>query len=195
MNVSDGGGSRGYLHRGVTMVFPAWILCVWSVMSSAANANCPDFLDVEFRKLHSKDTVNLCEISGGKPLLIINTASHCGYTRQFGGLEALYQRYKDKGLQVVGFASNDFRQEAASEEKAADVCYVNYGVTFTMLAPTSVRGDNANSVFTELARQAGAPSWNFDKYLVDTNGTVVHHFGSNIKPQGPELSNAIEQHL
>lgn len=195
MNIGNGGDTRGYLHHRVHRLFAAWILCSWAVISSSANANCPDFLDVEFRKLHSKDTVNLCEISEGKPLLVINTASHCGYTRQFGGLEALYQQYKDKGLQVVGFASNDFRQEASSEEKAADICYVNYGVTFTMLAPTSVRGDNANSVFTELARQAGAPSWNFNKYLVDTDGTVVDHFGSNIQPQGPELRNAIEQQL
>ena len=123
------------------------------------------------------------------------SASHCGYTRQFKGLEALYQQYKDRGLQVVGFASNDFRQEASSEEQAAQVCYVNYGVTFTILAPTHVRGDNANQVFAELARQSSEPSWNFNKYLVDASGKLVQHFGSNIGPQSAQLRNAIEGQL
>jgi glutathione peroxidase len=164
-------------------------------LSSAAHAACPDYLDQEFRKLHSQESVNLCAVSNGKPLLVINTASHCGYTKQFKGLEALYQQYREQGLAVVGFASNDFRQEAKSEEKAAEVCYVNYGVTFTMLAPTHVRGDNANPVFAELARQAGAPNWNFNKYLVSADGTVVEHFGSGIEPQSAELRNAIERQL
>ena len=155
----------------------------------------PEFLNQEFRKLHSKESVNLCAVSDGKPVLVINTASHCGYTKQFEGLEALHQQYREQGLAVVGFASNDFRQEARSEEKAAEVCYVNYGVTFTMLAPTHVRGDNANPVFAELGRQAGAPSWNFNKYLVSADGKVVEHFGSNIKPQSAELRNAIERAL
>ena len=161
-------------------------------MASAARADCPEFLNHDLRKLHSRDAVNLCELGGGKPMLIVNTASHCGFTPQFKGLEALYQQYKEQGLQVVGFASDDFKQEADDEEKAASICYVNYGVTFTMIAPSHVKGDDANPVFRELARQTKAPKWNFNKYLVDGEGKVVGHFGSMTKPESETLRQAIE---
>lgn len=163
--------------------------------ASAAQADCPNYLNHEMQKLHSKEVVNLCEIATGQTMLIINTASHCGYTKQFKGLEALHQQYRNQGLQVVGFPSNDFRQEAKDEEKAAEVCYVNYGVTFTMLAPSHIRGDNANPVFRELARQTESPSWNFNKYLVDSSGRVVAHFGSNTTPDSERLTEAIESLL
>lgn len=124
-------------------------------------------------------------------MLVVNTASHCGFTSQFEGLEALYQRYKDDGLVVVGFASDDFKQEDDSEEKAAEICYINYGVTFTMLAPTHVRGKKANPLFKALAQSASAPAWNFNKYLLDKNGKLVQHFGSRVKPESEELAKAI----
>ena len=177
------------------MVIGSLAFMVMLGAASAARAVCPEFLNQDMRKLHSKDTVNLCETTAGKPVLIVNTASHCGYTRQFTGLEALYQEYKDQGLQVVGFASDDFRQEADSEAEAADVCFVNYGVTFTMLAPSGVRGDDANAVFVELARQSKAPSWNFNKYLVGADGKVVQHFGSNTDPDSATIRKAIESVL
>ncbi len=158
-------------------------------------AGCPEYLDHTMRKLHSKEEVNFCELQDGRPMLIINTASHCGYTHQFKGLEALHQEYGDEGLVVVGFASNDFRQEASDEEKAAKVCYVNYGVTFTMIAPSHIKGDEANPVFRELAEKTRAPSWNFNKYLLDRSGNVVQHFGSNTSPDSEELKSAIESVL
>lgn len=162
---------------------------------SATFASCPQYLDHSMRKLHSKEQVNLCEVASGKPLLVVNTASHCGYTPQFKGLEALHQKYRERGLVVVGFASDDFRQEAKDEASAAQVCYVNYGVTFTMVAPSQVKGSGANAVFRELASQTQAPAWNFNKYLVDSTGKVVQHFGSNTRPDSLVLKAAIESVL
>jgi glutathione peroxidase len=124
-------------------------------------------------------------------MLIVNTASHCGYTPQFKGLEALHRKYQARGLVVVGFPSDDFNQEAKSEAKTADVCYVNYGVTFTMLAPSLVTGAKGNPVFSELNRRAGEPSWNFNKYLVGADGKSVQRFDSD----APQLTRAIEQLL
>lgn len=157
-----------------------------------ASAACPDYLQGDYRKLHSSDTVNLCELATDKPMLVINTASHCGFTKQFKGLEALHEKYKDQGLVVVGFASDDFNQEAKDEEEAADICFVNFGVTFTMLAPTHVKGENANALFKSLAAQADEPKWNFNKYLLDKNGKLVEHFGSTDAPDSKKIAKAIE---
>ncbi|MCL6416051.1 glutathione peroxidase [Aestuariirhabdus sp. Z084] len=165
------------------------------LVASSASANCPQWMDQSLRKLHSSDTLNLCVIASDKPLLIVNTASHCGFTPQFKGLETVHQQYSGQGLVVLGFASNDFRQEASEEAKAAKVCYVNYGVTFTMIAPTSVRGENSNPVFRELAAQTQAPAWNFNKYLVDREGVVVRHFGSQTRPDDPRFRQAVEKLL
>lgn len=164
------------------------------VAAQAASA-CPEYMQGEYRKLHSQDLVDICALAENKTLLVVNTASHCGFTSQFQGLEALHQKYKDKGLVVIGFTSDDFKQEDADEEKAAEICYLNYGVTFTMLAPTSVKGDNANNLFKALAAQSQPPKWNFNKYLVGKDGKVVEHFGSMTKPGSSALASAIEQHL
>src|SRR5262245_65679896 len=91
-------------------------------------AECPAYLNQDLQKLRSKETVNICKAYAGKPLLIVNTASHCGFTPQFKELEALHEKYKDQGLVLIGFPSNDFHQEAKTEDEAADVCYINYGV-------------------------------------------------------------------
>ncbi len=166
-----------------------------STQEQASTKACPSALDHTFRKLHSKETVHLCDLySAGKPVLIVNTASHCGYTKQFASLEALYQKYKDQGVQVIGFSSDDFNQEAKNEERAASVCYKNYGVTFTMLAPTSVKGEKANPTFAELSKKSKEPSWNFNKYLLMADGSVKH-YGSSTKPVSSSIEISIQKAL
>lgn len=167
---------------------------VSAVAAAPAAGTCPAFLNQEYRKLHSSESVNLCKAFAGKPMLIVNTASHCGFTPQFKGLEAVHEKYRNRGLVVLGFASDDFNQEAKDEAKAADICFVNYGVTFTMLAPQHVKGTEANAVFKELARQTQAPSWNFNKYLVSADGKV-QHFGSRVAPDSQEFDDAIQKLL
>lgn len=164
-------------------------------VTPARSGECPAFLDHEFQRLHSSDRVNLCAAYGGQPMLIVNTASHCGFTPQFKGLEALHRAYGERGLVVIGFPSDDFDQEAASQAETAEVCYRNFGVTFTMVAPSSVKGPEANPVFKELARQSREPGWNFSKYLVRPDGTVAAAFGSRVDPDSAELREAIEQLL
>ncbi|AFV00143.1 glutathione peroxidase [Simiduia agarivorans] len=163
-------------------------------LSVSASAACPDFLNQEYRKLHSTAVESVCR-DEAKAYLLVNTASHCGFTPQFKGLEQLYQRFKDQGLVVVGFASDDFKQENKDEAKAADICYINYGVTFTMLAPTHVRGDQANPTFKVLGAASSEPAWNFNKYLVSADGTRIQHFGSFVEPADKKLVAAISDEL
>ncbi len=170
----------------------ASLLFLTLTMSSHAESTtqaCPDFLNHSYRKLHSTESINLCELYQGKPILIVNTASHCGFTRQFKPLEALYQKYKDNGFAIIGFSSDDFNQAAKDEATAAGVCYKNYGVTFTMLAPTNVKGKDANPTFQHLAAKSETPGWNFNKYLV--LGNEVTHFGSRTSPLDSELERVI----
>ena len=172
-------------------VFTAILLTLVAV-SHASAADCPSYLDSEYRRLHSSESVNLCDAHPGQPMLVVNTASRCGFVGQLEGLEALHQRYGDQGLAVVGFASDDFQQEARTEAKAAEICHVNFGVTFTMIAPSAVTGDNANPLFAAIQRQSEAPSWNFNKYVLNRNGRVVAHFPSLVKPQDRAVLEAIE---
>lgn len=158
-------------------------------------AACPDYLNVDMEVLRSKKTVNICEDFGNKPMLIVNTASHCGFTPQFEGIEALHKQYKDQGLVVLGFPSNTFKQEADTKEETAEVCYINYGVSFQMFSEVPVRGESAHPIFKELARQSDAPSWNFNKYLVDKDGNVIEHFGSTTKPDSEKMHNSIKKIL
>jgi glutathione peroxidase len=110
---------------------------------------CTDFTNVDIRKLRSEESINLCQFKN-KPLLIVNTASNCGFTPQFKDLETLYQQYKEQGLVVLGFPSDDFFQEENDEKDTAKVCFINYGVTFPMFATSEVRGSNANPIFNHL---------------------------------------------
>jgi glutathione peroxidase len=159
--------------------------------AGAAAQACPAYLDHEFRRLHSSQKLNLCKTFAGKPMLIVNTASHCGYTPQYKSLEAVHQKYKDR-LVVVGFASNDFNQEVADEAKSAEICFQNNGVTFPIMAATPVKGAQANPVFAELGKQTTAPKWNFNKYLVRADGKVVQHLDSKVAPDSPEFNAAID---
>jgi glutathione peroxidase len=165
----------------------ASVVNVWAV--------CPDYLDVDMEVLRSKKTINICENFGNNPILIVNTASNCGFTPQFKGMESLYKKYKDQGLVVLGFSSNSFKQEAKTKEETAKVCYINYGVTFQMFTEVSVRGENAHPIFKELARQSSPPSWNFNKYLIDKNGNVVKQFDSTTDPDAAEMHELIENVL
>ncbi len=156
---------------------------------------CPEIFNYSFKKLHSAESLNICNTYPGKPLLIVNTASYCGYTPQFEGLEKLHRHFKDKGLAVIGFASGDFNQEAGSDKDIAKVCYINYGVTFPMLSPIHVKGESAHPLFKALGNQSNPPKWNFNKYLVDAKGNVTHYFDSNVTPDSPALIQAIEKIL
>lgn len=163
--------------------------------SSLKAVTCPDYLNMDVKLLHSSKTINICEAYAEKPLLIVNTASYCGFTRQFKGLETLHQEFKDKGLVVLGFPSDSFRQEAANEKQTAEVCYINYGVTFTMLATTPVLGETAHPIFKELAAQSGQPGWNFNKYLVGKDGRVIEHFGSRVRPDSVQIIEKVKAAL
>lgn len=167
------------------------VLLAFSVPSLAEQ--CPALLQGELQKLRSEERIDLCAAFAGKPLVVVNTASFCGFTPQFKGIEALYQRYKDQGLQVLGVPSDDFRQEADSNEETAKVCYVNYGVTFAMSETQSVTGHDAVPLFKELAAQSQAPRWNFSKYVIDAQGKVVASFPSSTTPDDPALLAAVER--
>jgi glutathione peroxidase len=169
------------------------IMLVMLALPAAGLANCPDWLNHSMKRLHSSETVNLCEQFAGKPIVIVNTASHCGFTPQFTALEAMYQKYSDKGVSFIGVSSNSFFQEASSEEKAADVCYLNYGVSFTMLSPVDVIGHDAHPLFKELARQSAGPKWNFYKYVVDADGRVAGRFSSTVKPDDPKITGLLDR--
>lgn len=161
----------------------------------SASASCPALLQHSFRRLQDETPVSLCQFSG-KVLLVVNTASYCGFTSQFEGLEALNARYAARGLVVLGFPSNDFQQEDADARKTADVCFNTYGVKFPMFMQTAVRGAQAHPLFAELAQATGsAPSWNFNKYLVGRDGRPLAHFGSMTSPTSRKLTAAIESAL
>ncbi|MBE0483269.1 MAG: glutathione peroxidase [Bacterioplanes sp.] len=163
----------------------SWLLSAFAVLTVFSQAvkaqaetdetawQCPPIFQHQMRQLHSSQVLDLCEVVAGRPVLLVNTASHCGFTKQFADLEAIHQRYKDRGLVVLGVSSDSFNQEADDEAAAADVCFRNFGVSFTMLATVPVRGDEAHPLFQEVARQDVAPKWNFYKYQIDHSGKVV----------------------
>ena len=133
----------------------------------------------------------------GKTMLIVNVASKCGFTPQYTGLEALYEKFKDKGVVVLGFPCDQFgHQEPGDEAEIKNFCSLTYDVKFPMFAKSAVRGSDANPLFRELATQTGrAPLWNFYKYLVSREGKVVAAYSSMTKPDDPDFLKAVEQQL
>ncbi|MGB0127271.1 MAG: glutathione peroxidase [Rhodocyclaceae bacterium] len=168
-----------------------------ALMTSAGGAMaCPELLNHSFPKLQDNTSQSLCQYEG-KVLLVVNTASKCGYTPQYDGLETLFDRFKEKGLVVVGFPSNDFgSQEPGTNKEIADFCRLTYGVKFPMLGKTSVVQGKANPFYEALAKATGQrPEWNFHKYLIDRSGTRVQSFPSRVSPESPELKGAVERLL
>ena len=157
---------------------------------------CPGLLNQQFNRLQDDAPQNLCQYAG-RVALVVNTASYCGYTSQYEGLEALYAKYREHGLVVLGFPSNDFGgQEPGGSKQIADFCFNTYGVKFPMFAKSVVTGRNANPLHAQLAGISGqSPEWNFHKYLVGRDGKLVASFPSRVTPQDGKLVAAIEKAL
>ena len=161
----------------------------------AAPAACPALLQHQFPRLQDEKPQSLCQYSG-KVLLVVNTASYCGFTSQYKGLEGLYAKYQAKGLVVLGFPSNDFAQETGSNQQIAEFCENTFGVKFPMFAKSSVAGSQASAFYQQLAAQSGStPRWNFHKYLIGRDGKVVDSYGSMTGSDSSRLVKAIEQQL
>ena len=154
--------------------------------------------DFTFQKLREDEKLPLKQFEG-KVLLIVNTASHCGFTPQFDGLEKLYTTYKEKGFVIIGVPSNDFgAQEPGTSEEIATFCKINYGVTFPMAEKEVVSGDGAHPFYVWARKTLGfgtAPKWNFHKYLVDRHGKLIDYFNSTTTPDSHKIKSAIEKAL
>lgn len=150
----------------------------------------------DFKSIDIKGKVIALSAYKGKPILVVNVASKCGYTPQYEGLEKVYKSFKDKGLVVIGFPSNDFgAQEPGSEKEIADFCKLNYGVSFDLMKKVKVLGSDKDPVYQFLidnAPEKGDVKWNFEKFLIDKEGRVKARFGSSVKPESEELKKAIE---
>lgn len=172
------------------------VLAVSAALAGPAEAESV-LRDIELRPLAGREPVALQEAYGGKVLLLVNTASKCGFTPQYEGLEALHQRYGGQGFAVLGFPSGDFmNQEFEDEEEIAEFCTLTYGVKFPMFERVSVKGGQATELFQRLAQATGnAPGWNFHKYLVNRQGEVVADFGSRTRPEDASITTAIEAEL
>lgn len=166
-----------------------------SVQAAEPAASCPALLQHSFPRLQDEKPQSLCQYSG-KVLLVVNTASYCGFTGQYEGLEQLHARYRDRGLVVLGFPSNDFAQETGSNQQIAEFCSNTYGVKFPMFAKSSVAGAQASPFFRQLADATGQkPRWNFYKYLIGRDGKPVASYSSMTGPDSQALRREIERQL
>ncbi len=159
-------------------------------------AACPAILKQNFKRLQDDAPQDLCQYAG-KVVLVVNTASYCGFTKQYEGLEKLYAKYGGRGLVVLGFPSNDFgKQEPGNAKEIADFCFNTYGVKFPMFAKSAVTGPDANPLHASLTKATGqAPKWNFTKYLIGRDGKVLDYFPSKVTPEDPSLVGKIEAAL
>jgi glutathione peroxidase len=175
----------------------AWGLCsAFTFSAQAASATspeadlgtCPVLLQKTFNRLQDDAPQNLCQYSG-KVILVVNTASQCGFAPQYEGLEKLYATYGSKGLVVLGFPTNDFgQQEPGKGKEIADFCFNTYGVKFPMFEKSTVIGKTANPLFTDLTKASGTPPrWNFYKYLIGRDGKVIDSYTSFTTPENGKL--------
>jgi glutathione peroxidase len=164
--------------------------------ADAAGAECPPLLRHSFNGLQTGRPQSMCDFRG-KVLVIVNTASYCAYTKQYEGLEALYRKYKDRGLVVIGFPSNDFgSQEPGSNKEIAEFCRTTYGVEFPMFEKTSVARLETQPLYATLVKATGeTPQWNFHKYVVDRTATRITSFASAVEPTQREFVASIERLL
>lgn len=159
-------------------------------------SQCSPTLSHTFARLQDELPQNLCQYQG-KVIMVVNTASFCGFTSQYESLEKIYARYKDRGFVVLGFPSNDFgQQEPGSNKEIAEFCKNTYDVKFPMFTKSSVSGKDANPLFKMLIAKTGTtPKWNFYKYLIDRNGNIVDSFNSLSKPDSKSITSEIEKLL
>ena len=178
--------------------FPMRLL-IGALVLMTANLAAADseLLDYDFRRLASDEVVNLGATYEGKVVLVVNTASKCGLTRQYEGLEKLYGEYVDDGLVVLGFPSNDFmRQEPGTEEEIQEFCRLTYSVKFPMFEKTTVKGGDAHPFYARLANESGtSPQWNFHKYLIGRDGKLIAEFSPRTEPYDDELLSEIKTAL
>lgn len=166
-----------------------------SPQTAAKAQACPAILNHNFERLQDEKPQSLCQYAG-KVVLVVNTASFCGFTSQYKGLEALNSQYKDRGLVVLGFPSNDFFQEKGSNKDIAEFCENTFALNFPMFSKTQVTGEGAALLFKQLAAQTGQkPRWNFHKYLIGRDGKVIDQYSSMTEPQSKTLVSAIDKAL
>ena len=163
---------------------------------AAAPASCPTVLQHRFDRLQDEKPQELCQYAG-KVVLVVNTASYCGFTGQYKDLEAVYRRYQNQGFVVLGFPANNFgNQEPGNNQQIADFCENTYGVKFPMFAKTDVIGAKTNPLFVQLRDRTGSiPRWNFHKYLISRDGSEVLSYGSFTNPDGRSVRGDIERLL
>ena len=159
--------------------------------SSMASATCSELYNHQLTTLQGQK-INLCDYQD-KPILVVNTASKCGFTSQFEALESLYSQYKSNGLLVIGFPSNDFKQEPGNDKQIGDFCKLTYAVKFPMMTKSSVTGANANPFYKQLIAKTGKePQWNFYKYVILPGGKNVYAYTSEVTPDSAEILGKIK---
>ncbi len=176
----------------VSLVFLTLLATLWG--TGMARADCEGIYNHQFRTLQDED-FNLCDYRD-QPILLVNTASKCGFTPQFEKLESMYRKYRDKGLVVIGFPSNDFKQELASNKEIGEFCRKTYAVDFPMMSQTSVVGPDANPLYRQLAEiTQEPPMWNFYKYLILPGDKEIHVFSSDVDPESHRVMKRLKPYL